>query len=270
MSSSTPHLATGDVDQPSVARILPLPSSARPFPWSPAEAESRGVFGFDSRDIRSRPFNLLRRRMIKLARSNGWRQFGVVSAMPKVGKSFISSNLAAAWSRTPGVDVYLADLDLRRSSIAQTFNIEEGPGLQQFLAGELDSLQSVAVRPDEEKLTIIPSFKKASHSSELLSGKPMELMMRAVKQLPEQSIFICDLPPVFANDDAAIVVSKLDAYILIIEEGQTTKQQIKDSINILSPAVCAGTVLNRYHGGMISDDYGYGYGHSGKYAEYYG
>jgi hypothetical protein len=41
-------------------------------------------------------------------------------------------------------------------------------------------------------------------------------------------------------------------------------------MNLLAPAVCGGTVLNRYHGGLISDDYGYGYGHGGAYGDYYG
>ena len=32
----------------------------------------RGVFGFNSRDRRSRPFNLLRSQVVKIMKANGW------------------------------------------------------------------------------------------------------------------------------------------------------------------------------------------------------
>jgi protein-tyrosine kinase len=267
--SATPPEQPLQADFPS-SRLFPPRSMNRTQPWDTAAAADKGIFGFNSRDMRSRPFNLLRTRLLKLSRANDWRLFGVASATPKVGKSFISANLAAALSRTPDLDVYLMDFDLRRSSVASNFGIEEGPGLQQFLSGEVAALDGIAVRPEGENLTILPSFRTATHSSELLSGKPMDRLVHAMRQLSDRAVFICDLPPVFANDDASIVASKLDAYILVVEEGRTTKKQVRDSINILAPAICAGTVLNRYHGGLISDDYGYGYGHSANYGDYYG
>jgi Mrp family chromosome partitioning ATPase len=97
----------------------------------------------------------------------------------------------------------------------------------------------------------------------------MEELLHSLKQLPDNPICICDLPPAFANDDAAIITGKLDAYIMVVEDGRTTKKQIRETINMLSPATCAGTVLNRYFGGIVPDDYGYGYGHSGAYGDYY-
>ena len=84
-------------------RILPRPADAARFAWDPEEAKSLGIYGFDSRDIRSRPFNLLRSRLFKLHRTKGWRLFGVVSSNPGVGKSFVATNLGAALSRTPDV-----------------------------------------------------------------------------------------------------------------------------------------------------------------------
>jgi protein-tyrosine kinase len=81
--------------------------------------------------------------------------------------------------------------------------------------------------------------------------------------VPDNAVVICDLPPVFANDDAAIVAAQLDAYLLVVEDGRSTRKQIRDSIKVLSPTPCAGVVLNRYHGGLVSDAYGYSYGASG-------
>ncbi|MDB5687545.1 MAG: chromosome partitioning protein, partial [Rhizorhabdus sp.] len=62
---------------------------------------SNGVYGFDSKDIRSRPFTLLRAQVLRIARAKNWRIIGITSPTPRVGKSFVASNLAAALARSP-------------------------------------------------------------------------------------------------------------------------------------------------------------------------
>lgn len=251
-------------------RIIPHPDEIPVVAWDRAASMQRGLYGFDSRDVRSRPFNLLRRRILRQAEARRWKLFGVVSATPAVGKSFVASNLAAALSRNPGLDVYLFDLDLRKSSVAGIFGVEESSAFNDFLSGHSPNLKSVLRRLDGERLMIAPTLRSSLPSGELLAGKPMDLLVEAMRALPANTICVCDLPPVFANDDAAIVAAKLDSYLLVLEEGRTTKRQIKDAMNLLAPAICCGTVLNRYSGGIISDDYGYGYGHASSYGDYFG
>ncbi|WP_277980022.1 CpsD/CapB family tyrosine-protein kinase [Sphingomonas phyllosphaerae] len=237
------------------------------FAWSTAEAKQRGIYGFDSRDVRSRPFNMLRSRLLKLQRHKGWRLFGIVSATPAVGKSFCATNLAAALSRTPGLDTYLVDLDLRRGSIAYNFGIPVERGMRDYLEGDVDSLAAFACHPQGERLVILPTDRAPAHSAELLASSRMERTIASMRAVTAPSIFLCDLPPVFANDDATIVTTKLDAFIMVVEEGRTTKKQVKDALHVLDQAPCAGVVLNRFDGGLLADSYGYGYG--AGYADYY-
>lgn len=234
-----------------------------------SKLNANGIFAFDSKDIRSRPFTLLRAQVLKIAQSRGWRIIGVTSPTPRVGKSFVISNLAASMSRMPELHTYLFDLDLRRSSIAHNFNLDGEYGVADFLDGTIPDLRSVARRIGDQNLTVLPSYPNRSASDELLASARMDLMIKAMRSLPENTICLVDLPPVFANDDAVIVAQKIDAYLLVIEDGSTTRKQVRDSFRLLSPAPCIGTVLNRYDGGIASDDYGYGYGESGKYSEYY-
>ncbi|MGK6321939.1 CpsD/CapB family tyrosine-protein kinase [Sphingomonas sp. DT-51] len=237
------------------------------FAWNSAEAKQRGIYGFDSRDVRSRPFNMLRSRLLKLQRHKGWRLFGIVSATPAVGKSFCATNLAAALSRTPGLDTYLVDLDLRRGSIAHNFGVSVEQGMRDYLEGDVESLRALARHPEGERLVILPTDRAAAHSAELLASAKMTQVIAAMRAVTTPSIFLCDLPPVFANDDATIVTTKLDAFILVVEEGRTTKKQVKDALHVLDQAPCAGVVLNRFDGGLLADSYGYGYG--AGYADYY-
>lgn len=233
------------------------------------DSPRRGVFGFNSRDRRSRPFNLLRAQIIKTMTARKWKILGVTSATPRVGKSFMASNLAASLSRIPGTHTLLFDLDLRRGSIAEIFEISEGVGINTYLAGEIDKLDSASRAIAGTGLTVFPSFPSDHSSAELLAGSRFRMLVQAMRSLPDNVICICDLPPAFANDDAAIVLREIDAYLMIVEEGQTTARQVRDTLEVLSPAPCIGTVLNKYRGGIGSDDYGFGYGTQKGYDAYY-
>lgn len=228
-----------------------------------------GIYGFDSKDIRSRPFTLLRAQVLRIARARGWKIIGVTSPTPKVGKSFVASNLAAALARTPELHTYLFDFDLRRSTIARNFKLSGEVGLSHFLDGTITDLREVAKTIANEHLTIFPSFPNGAASDELVSSARMDALIAAMRQLPENTLCLCDLPPVFANDDAVVISQKIDAYLMIVEDGITTRKEVRDSFRLLSPAPCIGTVLNRYDAGLIGGDYGYGYGQNKRYGGYY-
>ena len=70
---------------------------------------------------------------------------------------------------------------------------------------------------------------------------------------------IVDLPPVFASDDTLLTAARLDGYLLVVEYGRNTAEQVRESLRLLDPTPCLGTILNRYKGGLF-DAYGYGYG----------
>ncbi len=233
------------------------------------DAEERGIFGFNSRDRRSRPFNLLRSQVDKLMKANSWTKIGITSATPGVGKTFISCNLAASMSRLPDRQTLLFDLDLRRGSVAAQYGLYDQQGIDAYLTGELDSLGSVSRRIAGSNLTIFPSYRVETSSAEMLAGNRMHTLTEAMKHLPENYICLCDLPPAFANDDASIALEQLDAYLLVVEEGRTTARQVRDAIELLAPARCLGTVLNRYAGAMGGDDYGFGYWRQSSYDAYY-
>ncbi len=229
----------------------------------------KGLYGFDSKDIRSRPFTLLRAQLLRIARAKKWRLIGVTSPTPRVGKSFVASNLAAALARTPDLHTYLFDFDLRRSTIARNFGLSGQFGISHFLDGTISDLKQVAHHIPGENLTVFPSFPNLAASDELVASARMDSLIGAMRGLPDNTLCLCDLPPVFANDDAVIISQKIDAYLMIVEDGVTTRKQVRDSFRLLSPVPCIGTVLNRYDANLISDDYGYSYRQQHQYSEYY-
>lgn len=228
-----------------------------------------GVVAFDGRDRRARPFNMLRTQVVNMARGSEKRIIGVTSATPQVGKSFIAANLAASLSKLPDIRTFLFDFDLRRGSVAERFDIPVGKGVNSFLSGEIDTLGEIAYDVSGTGLTIYPSFPTGESSAELLAGSRLRSLVASMRGLPDNVICLCDLPPAFANDDAAIVLREIDGYLFVVEEGTTTVHQVRDAISVLKPATCLGTVFNRYHGGIGGDDYGFGYGRQRQFEAYY-
>ena len=233
------------------------------------DAARHGIFGFDSRDRRSRPFNLLRSQVLKIAQTQGWKVIGVTSATPGVGKTFVACNLAASLSRIPGRRTALYDLDLRRGSVARQFGLPRVPGLQAYFADEIASPEQTALHVEDTGLTIYPSYATGLSSAEVLAGAKMRALVARMRGFGDGNIILCDLPPAFANDDASIVLRQIDAYILVVEGGKTTARQVREAIEILQPAPCLGTVLNRFRGAVGSDDYGFGYWSDRSYSDYY-
>jgi Mrp family chromosome partitioning ATPase len=248
------------------AALFPARQQAVQFPWSGSVARRRLVHGFDSRNASSRSFNLIRSKLVAMHRDRGWRMLGIVSATPNVGKSFVSANIAAAMSRDPRFQSYLLDLDLRRGTIREIFGIDAEDGIVDYLE-KGDSAGTLAgYTPQGQDLIIIPSDAGLVHSAELLANERATALFRAMRSSDDRNFFICDLPPVFANDDASIIMESLDGYVLVVQDGKTTQREIEAAVEMLGHDQLAGVVLNKYRGGIVSE----GYGIEDRYAsEYY-
>jgi Mrp family chromosome partitioning ATPase len=254
------------VRQVRIAPVFPTRAQTDEFRWSTGEARRRLVHGFDSRNASSRSFNLIRSKLVALQRDRGWRMLGVVSATPNVGKSFVSSNVAAAMSRDPRFQTYLLDLDLRRGTIKDIFGIATEDGIVDYLEQAEPRNVLAGFMPQGQDLIIVPSVPGPVHSAELLASDRATALFRAMRNSDERNYFICDLPPVFANDDAAIIMESLDGYVIVAQDGKTTQREIGAIVEMLGHDRLAGVVLNKYRGGLISE----GYGIEDRYAsEYY-
>jgi Mrp family chromosome partitioning ATPase len=238
----------------------------------PALKLSRGhlsdhrIVGVDSRDSRSRAFNLMRTRLSKVVEEAGVRLVGITSATPATGKSFISTNLALSLAQVFEGSVVLLDLDLRRGSVAAELGIPVERGVSDVLAGTAE-LQDVGVRVEGLPLAIFPTRAEGRPTAELLTGERFAALIAAMRALAPGTIVLVDLPPVFASDDAMLTTKELDGYILVVDSTKTRRSHVIEAMSMLEPAACLGTVLNRYHGGIL-EKYGYGYG-AGAYDNYY-
>ncbi len=227
--------------------------------------EANKIVGFNSRDKRSRPFNLMRTQLTKKFDDENIRLVGVTSATPAAGKSFLSVNLAASLSKVLSVPTYLVDLDLRRGCVAEELGIEFELGISDYLIGEDHNLNEIGLRVEGAELAVFPTAAVSMDSAQAIAGDRYGTLVKMMREETGGAVVIFDLPPVFANDDAVLSTRLLDGYIMVVDSGRTTRRQLKDAMDMLDPVPCLGTVLNRYAGGIL-DSYGYG---SASYDRYY-
>jgi protein-tyrosine kinase len=269
MNEVTPMTFATTDRKPPVALQLPQLDDFRLYTPSEMALEENAIVGFDSRDARSRPFNLLRTQVAKRLASRKASIVGITSATPEAGKSFLSLNLAASLAQVAEQTVYLIDLDLRRGSIATELGMSPELGISDFLDGTTDDLAGVGRRIGDSGLVVFPTRSIKSNSAGLMAGDRFAQLIETFRGVADNATVLCDMPPAFANDDTMIAMQKLDGFFLVIDSGRTTKRQVRDTMVMLQPAPCFGAILNRYNGGLM-ENYGYGYGYGSKaYNAYY-
>jgi Mrp family chromosome partitioning ATPase len=95
-------------------------------------------------------------------------------------------------------------------------------------------------------------------------------MKDVLAELREQyDHIVVDTPPALSVTDAVVMSTRADAVVLVIRSGQTTKQALRRSRDLLMQvnARVAGVLLNAVD--LTSPDYYYYYEYQGKYGHRY-
>ncbi len=216
---------------------------------------NRVIMGLHN-DPRTNLFRVLRTNVLKQLRENNWNSFAITSATPDAGKSLIAINLAIAIAMEGNQSVLLVDADLRRPSMGQYLGLECEFGLVDCLKGAV-SLENVLVNPGIERLIILPGKNSNNNSSELISSRKMAGLIQEIKSRYESRIIIFDLPPLFAADDAMLLMPYADAALLVVEDGKNTSEELQHSMFILEQTNLLGLVLNKSRQPLPTYQYGY-------------
>ena len=203
----------------------------------------------------------------------------VISTMPDEGKSFISMQL---WRQLAlaGMKTVLVDMDLRKSVMAEKYQIssadgEKIRGTSGYLSGDI-SLEEAVCGTNLEDGYLVPNVDNVVNPSILLEGTRLEEMLTSLEK--EYRYVLLDCPPLELVSDGERIGNLCDGAVLVVRGGVTPKGMVKHSIQQLERAGCPllGIVLNRVGGsgsGYYYRKYGgkyYGGRYGGRYGKYYG
>ncbi len=188
---------------------------------------------------------MLRTRVIQALKLHGLNTIGVTSPGPKDGKTLTSINLAISIAREGGYKVVLIDADLRKPSIADDLGISVAKGLIDHLSSDVD-FDEILVATDIPNLLVVPGRRVEATLAvpELLSS---EKMRQLIDQLHgrDRCIVVVDLPPVRLGDDVVALAPYLDGLLVVVREGVTAIDELKESVELLKDFPILGTVLNQ-------------------------
>ena len=182
----------------------------------------------------------------------------VTSSVPGEGKSFISSNLAAAFALT-GESTLLIDSDLRLGRIHKIFGVSNKRGLSNLLVEkEIDDFEEYIKNTEITDLYVMPRGTVPPNPSELLNSSNAKRIVEFLKQNFDHIIF--DGVPINGLPDSLIVAGLVDRVIIVASANYTKIEELNDTKKALEKidANIAGVVVNRTNQAK-----------RGKYSNYY-
>ena len=182
----------------------------------------------------------------------------ISSSQPGEGKSTTTANLAIAFAQLRKKTL-LVDADLRKPVQHNVFGHPRGPGLSEYLIGDVSDLNLIIHPTKVENLSIITAGGLPPNPSELLGS---DVMSKLVDELEsEWDMILFDSPPIVAVTDASMISVELDAIALVVKAGNTERSAVDRALdtirNVRAPLI--GAILN----GASQENLG------GKYAYYY-
>ena len=180
---------------------------------------------------------------------------------PEVGKSFISTNLAAILAQSQK-RVLIIDADMRRGYLHKYFNQDNSAGLAEYLNGQ-QSIESVIKTTDIEGLSVITRGKSPVNPSELLNSAKFAAFLEQVSPLFDHVII--DTPPVLAVTDGIIISQYTGVNLVIARYAKTQIKELELTINRFEQVGVKvnGFILNDIQ--RAAGGYGYGYNYSYGY-----
>lgn len=225
-------------------RASPNPQT-RSVELSAALLERQRVLHAGSDAAVRQAYKMLRTQVLQRMREHSLQTIAVVSPTPGDGKSVTATNLAISIAQEPNHTALLVDADFRQPALKTLFGIDVEIGVEDCLKGEA-TLSQAMVKPDMfERLVLLPARAQVQDSSELLASKDARALVAELKSRYADRIVIFDLPPVLLSDDALALMPCVDAALVVASEGQTRREDLARTVELLRATRIVGTVLNR-------------------------
>ncbi|MCG7899551.1 MAG: CpsD/CapB family tyrosine-protein kinase [Candidatus Thiodiazotropha weberae] len=208
------------------------------------ELRQKRILIGDTNDIISDQYKVLRTQVIQRMNKNNWKTLAISSPTEECGKTLTSINLCVSIAKDVNQSVMLVDMDLRRPNVHEYFYKHNKLGISDYINGD-EALKDILFNPGLDRFVILPGNETIADSSEMLSSPRMRELVNEVKSRYQNRFIVFDMPPLLSCDDMLAFSPQIDAIMLVIEEGVTSKQDLKRSYDLIDKNKILGVVLNK-------------------------
>ncbi len=177
--------------------------------------------------------------------SQEMRVIGIVSSLPKEGKTTVSANLGLLTAMT-GHRTLLIDGDLHTQSLTRSLAPDAKSGLIEVLA-DPNRVSECIHRISDSGLDLLPAVIKSRmvNSADIIASQSMANLLKVLRDRYE-FIFI-DLAPIVPVTDSKAASHLVDGIVYVIEWGRTSRTAVNESLSsadVIQDKVL-GILLNR-------------------------
>ena len=194
----------------------------------------------------------------------------VSSALPKSGKTFCSVNLAISIARERDVGAVIVDADVLKPNISRALNLEQRPGLIDYLLDPAVTVDDILVGTDLHDIIVVPAGGRHEEATELLASRRMQEFIHALAERYSSRAIVVDTPPLLLTNEANVLAENMGQIILVVEAGVSTQESVIEAAGLLNSEKPINVIINKSRGMDVDGHGANGYGYYGAGGYGYG
>ena len=152
--------------------------------------------------------------------------------------------------------VLLIDADVTRPAVLERLALPPSKGLLDVLVEPGLDVQTVLLRTNVERLSILPAGTLQEQATELLASKGMSVLVDKLASRFPNRILLFDAPPLLGSTESRVLAAHMGQVVLVVEADRTPQRQVLDALATLESCPVVMTLLNKASSSEAGSYYG--------------
>ena len=161
---------------------------------------------------------------------DGVKVIGVVSSVPKEGKTTIAANLAALMIASSGARTLIIDGDVHLRLLTTKLAPDAREGLIEALV-DPSRLATLVSKRKRSGLDVLPCAlsTRLSNAAELLGSPEMEQLLATARKTYDY--IVIEIAPIMSVVDLKMIERFIDRFVFVVEWGQTKRSLVLEALS---------------------------------------